>query len=51
MERDADQQSALEGAGWRVLRFWEHENPEWVAAKVAQAVQVARSGGEDPSGS
>jgi DNA mismatch endonuclease, patch repair protein len=43
VERDAEQQSALEGAGWTVLRFWEHENPERVAAVVAEAVEVARA--------
>jgi DNA mismatch endonuclease (patch repair protein) len=31
---------ALEQAGWRVLRFWEHEDPDTVARRIAAAVRV-----------
>lgn len=37
--RDADTTSRLQDAGWTVLRFWEHEDPETVAAAVAVAVR------------
>jgi DNA mismatch endonuclease, patch repair protein len=33
-ERDREVNERLEGAGWTVLRFWEHEGPEQVAAEV-----------------
>ena len=38
--RDADTTSRLQDAGWTVLRFWEHEDPEAVAATVAIAVRT-----------
>lgn len=37
-ERDARHTAALEHAGWTVLRFWEHELADAVAAQVARAV-------------
>lgn len=37
--RDADTTGRLNDAGWTVLRFWEHENPEDVAATVEAAVR------------
>ena len=37
--RDADTTSRLQDAGWTVLRFWEHEDPETVATAVAVAVR------------
>ncbi|MBS4753214.1 very short patch repair endonuclease [Nocardioides sp. zg-ZUI104] len=37
--RDADTTEQLRAAGWTVLRFWEHEDPESVAATVAKAVR------------
>jgi DNA mismatch endonuclease (patch repair protein) len=43
MERDSEQQSALESAGWIVLRFWEHDDPECVAETIASAVGRARA--------
>jgi DNA mismatch endonuclease (patch repair protein) len=43
MERDAEQQDALERAGWTVVRFWEHEDPDHVTAVIAAAVEAARS--------
>lgn len=36
--RDADTTARLESAGWVVLRFWEHENPDEVATKIAETV-------------
>ena len=40
--RDADSTSRLAADGWTVLRFWEHEDPDMVAARVAAAVGGAR---------
>jgi DNA mismatch endonuclease (patch repair protein) len=37
-ERDARQTAALEAAGWRVLRFWGHEQAETAAAAVRDAL-------------
>lgn len=42
--RDADTTARLESAGWVVMRFWEHEDPNEVAAKIADTV-VELSGG------
>lgn len=38
-ERDRAQTRVLEAAGWTVLRFWEHQNPEDVAAAVRQRLR------------
>jgi DNA mismatch endonuclease (patch repair protein) len=35
--RDVDSQAAFEAAGWRVLRFWEHDDVD----RVVQAVVAA----------
>lgn len=40
--RDSETTDALEEAGWLVLRFWEHEDPEEVAERVRQAVVSRR---------
>jgi DNA mismatch endonuclease (patch repair protein) len=53
-ERDQQIDAALEANGWSVLRAWEHEAPEIVAAAVAQevagrqaaSVQLRRGAGE-----
>jgi DNA mismatch endonuclease (patch repair protein) len=37
--RDTDQTSRLECSGWTVLRAWEHEDPEAVAARVLEELQ------------
>ncbi|MGY0486324.1 very short patch repair endonuclease [Streptomyces sp. WG-D5] len=37
MSRDRDTTRHLEAAGWRVLRFWEHEDPVEVARAIADA--------------
>jgi len=38
-ERDARTTLALAGAGWRVLRFWEHEDPNDVVYEIERAVR------------
>lgn len=37
--RDVDTTEKLSAAGWVVLRYWEHEDPEVVADKVEAAVR------------
>lgn len=41
VERDRETTAALEAEGWRVLRFWEHEDPATVALQVERAVRRA----------
>jgi DNA mismatch endonuclease (patch repair protein) len=41
-ERDVNQARALTEAGWLVLRFWEHQDPEIAAAEVAIALTRRR---------
>lgn len=38
-ERDARHSEALRGAGWTVLRFWEHEDAREIADAVAAALR------------
>lgn len=38
-ERDADTNVRLAETGWIVLRFWEHEDPEDVAAAIIEVVR------------
>jgi len=40
--RDRDTDRQLEGAGWLVLRFWEHEAPNEVADHIEIAVRAHR---------
>ena len=40
--RDNDTDARLEAAGWTVLRFWEHEDPQAVASTVAREVTRRR---------
>lgn len=42
MARDRDTDQRLEEAGWRVLRFWEHEPSESCAARIAAEVEKRR---------
>ena len=50
VERDADTTDRLQAAGWTVLRFWEHEDPESVADRVQEKVQaVLQSREPDPA--
>lgn len=39
VERDRISSAQLSAAGWQVLRFWEHEDPEAVATAVAEKVR------------
>lgn len=41
-QRDAETDQALLQAGWTVLRAWEHEAPEVVAARVEQRLRQLR---------
>ncbi|MFG3253648.1 very short patch repair endonuclease [Streptomyces sp. NPDC048172] len=36
--RDVETTTHLEACGWTVLRFWEHEAPEEIAARVRRTV-------------
>jgi len=47
VERDSETTAYLQQAGWTVLRFWEHEDPESVADQVQQAVHSALTGRRD----
>jgi DNA mismatch endonuclease (patch repair protein) len=47
VERDRAVDAALGSAGWIVLRFWEHEDPQIAAELVAAAYAEAR--GSDSS--
>lgn len=40
--RDATATARLQAAGWCVLRFWEHEDPNAVARVISSAVAKAR---------
>lgn len=42
--RDIETNDALADAGWRVLRFWEHESPEQVARSIVGAVTTGAVG-------
>ncbi len=41
-QRDEDTTRRLREAGWTVLRFWEHEAPEDVAAEIIAAITASR---------
>ncbi|GAA1930817.1 very short patch repair endonuclease [Streptomyces sodiiphilus] len=45
ISRDLETTENLVAAGWTVLRFWEHEVPEDVAAQVARTVTERRVSG------
>ncbi len=42
-ERDERISSALVGAGWLVMRFWEHDDPTAIADTVENAVLGRRA--------
>lgn len=44
-ERDAETDERLRGAGWTVLRIWEHENPAEAAARISDVVRQRRRDG------
>jgi len=37
-ERDVDTTKRLEEAGWKVIRVWEHENPEKASEKIYKII-------------
>lgn len=39
VERDRENDAALEAMGWTVLRFWEHEDPGQVAGVIVSTVR------------
>jgi DNA mismatch endonuclease, patch repair protein len=41
--RDADTDSLLRGAGWQVLRIWEHEDPVAAARTILKAIRERNS--------
>lgn len=41
-ERDQEQRARLEAAGWTVLRFWEHEDPDVVVENILKTIGRAR---------
>jgi len=42
IRRDRDTDSQLAGAGWLVLRFWEHQDPAVCAEVVVEAVSARK---------
>ena len=42
VDRDRRVDSALTQKGWRVLRIWEHEDPEGAADRIAAVVESAK---------
>lgn len=42
--RDRETDEKLRGAGWTVIRVWEHENPLEAAALIERSVRAARAG-------
>lgn len=48
MARDEETTGHLTSAGWTVLRFWEHEPPDEVAAAVQAAVSRRKRGRGSP---
>jgi len=38
-ERDVDTSRRLEDAGWKVVRVWEHEDPEKASGKICKIVR------------
>ncbi|WP_432170865.1 very short patch repair endonuclease [Streptomyces sp. 1222.5] len=49
--RDADTNRLLSEAGWTIIRAWEHEDPEVVAARVIALVRARTMGNEPPPAS
>jgi len=42
-KRSRDTDALLRSLGWRVLHFWEHQDPMIVAAEVVDAVERAKT--------
>lgn len=52
LERDAETTDYLRRAGWTVLRYWEHEDPESVADQVQESsAQRGKKPTEEPPAS
>lgn len=48
--RDAESTQNLELAGWTVRRYWEHQDPKWVAADIRSCVEgLAQTGPARPT--
>lgn len=45
VERDRDTDRHLEGVGWTVLRFWEHEEPVAVVNRIVAVVRLHSTSG------
>lgn len=41
--RDRTATRALRSAGWRVLRFWEHESPQSIVRRIERMLEEARA--------
>jgi DNA mismatch endonuclease (patch repair protein) len=41
--RDRDTETRLRDAGWSVLRYWEHDDPEQAAREIARVVEARRT--------
>ena len=39
--RDRDTDARLSGEGWRVIRVWEHEDPDTAAAAIERVVRTS----------
>lgn len=46
-ERDRETDHLLTDAGWTIVRVWEHEPPEAVAAQIIEAVSAHRRSSSD----
>lgn len=46
VKRDAETDRLLEGAGWVVVRIWEHEDPDVAASRVRSVVTTRTTGSE-----
>lgn len=46
--RDRKNDAALAAAGWRVVRIWEHEDPDAAAAAIAHLVHGSRHANDGP---
>ena len=44
--RDADTEHHLHGIGWKVIRVWEHEDPNEAAARIAELVNTRKNRGD-----
>ena len=47
-QRDAETTTQLEKAGWKVIRIWEHENPQEASEKIYNIIVSRTKGREGP---